>query len=160
MYLLKDFKNFLDIMIHLSETGTGMSYKRFNTTLQKVEYLGYAGHFGAWTDNTTYYSRKMMPNTQFHRKAQQLKIVSWLSLNNRIEGIQLDMDTVFAYDIYIYHGCIKNCGLPDNTQINIYGSFEFVNSETEEVCNIKCNGVKGLQIFNDEMISDLNKNAG
>ena len=51
------------IMTHLSNVNNGFSYTRESKDLKTTEYLGYAGLFGAWTDDTRYFERRMMPNT-------------------------------------------------------------------------------------------------
>lgn len=118
IYLVKDLKHIVGSMIHLSQVGKGMSYRRFNKQLNSVEYLGYSGYFGAWTDNQTYYARVMMENTQFHRKAQYMKFVSWLGINNRIEHIKLYPENP-VYDIFIYHSCFNGFTMPTQTDVNM-----------------------------------------
>ena len=91
-------------MVHESYIGNGFCYRRFNKAMKKKEQLGYAGYFGAWTDNPNYWVREMAPNTQVHRNALRLKWVCWLSVNTQIDKVRLD-PTCPVYDLYMYHGC-------------------------------------------------------
>lgn len=121
IYLVKDLQFMLGTIVHQSELGSGFCYRRLNTQLKKMEQLAYTGYFGAWTDNPSYYARTLMPNTQFHRNAIQLKFVCWFHLQTKVDSIKLDRAKPM-YDVYIYHGCARTCGLRPATECLIAAS--------------------------------------
>ena len=56
----------------------------------KNEYIAYAGYFGAWTDNPSYYERSMLKNTLLHRKALVLKHVCWLGFYTKYDKVPIN----------------------------------------------------------------------
>ena len=100
--LVKDTKLLVDNMIHESNINNGFCYRRWSKELHAMEFLGYAGYQGAWTDNPSYFERKMMSNTQFHRQAQVLKSVCWFHINSRIDQVKVNHKNPI-YDFYVYH---------------------------------------------------------
>lgn len=111
IFLLKDTQFYCDMMIHESNNKNGFCYRRWNKDLKATEYLAYTGYFGAWTDNTSYYERVMMPNTQVHRNALMLKSVSWFTIYTIVDQIKVNKKSPI-YDVFIYHaGRNGNCGI-------------------------------------------------
>ena len=94
---------FSQVIFHQSWDGSGFCYKRINQLLNKTEFIAYAGYFGAWTDNPSYYERALIKNTLLHRNALVLKHVNWLSFYTQYDKIPINRKDPF-YNVYIYHG--------------------------------------------------------
>ena len=90
VHFLKDTVKFTGALIHESELNNGFCYRRWSMDLKAIEYLAYTGYFGAWTDDTRYFERRMIDNTVFHRQAQVLKSVSWFHIHTKIDRVKIN----------------------------------------------------------------------
>mmetsp|Transcript_18049 Transcript_18049/g.30778 ORF Transcript_18049/g.30778 Transcript_18049/m.30778 type:complete len:92 (+) Transcript_18049:461-736(+) len=90
-------------MIHESWKGNGFCYRRFDKLTRSTEYLGYAGYFGAWTDNPQYYERRTVANSLFHRNALVLKWVCYLAFKAVVDSVKINRKSPI-YDVFVYHG--------------------------------------------------------
>ena len=90
IWLLKDLKWAYGELINESYQGNGFCYRRVNKELGGIEQLAYTGYSGAWTDNSSYYERRMCRNTQLHRAAIYLKWVCWFHIRTTLDKVVLD----------------------------------------------------------------------
>lgn len=82
------------------------------------EYIAYAGYFGAWTDNPSYWTRKRLQNSLVMRDALQLKSVSWFGVGTHIDSIPVTKEA--KYDVFLYHGAPNgDCGVGSDLDVNI-----------------------------------------
>jgi len=59
-----------------------------------------------------------MQNSLLHRESQHLKSVCWFALSSSIENVPFSLSSPF-YDIYLYHGTLKSCGLFESTKVHL-----------------------------------------
>jgi hypothetical protein len=133
---MKDLEYHKDVIVHESYQGNGFCYRRFNMNMRKNEQLAYTGYFGAWTDDTRYWERKMISNTQLHRKALKLHSVSWLSVYTIIDKVRFNTQSPY-YDVFMYQGCTNRCGISESTPVKIEIKFENQNNSFIEVSSIE-----------------------
>lgn len=115
---MKDLGKYAEIMVHEFGYKNGFLYRRYNSKLKGMEYLGYAGNTCAHSDNPSYFERKLMPNSQFDRKALWMKAVCWLHMYAQIDRIPFDFRRP-SFDVYIFHGNMRERRLKDQTELKI-----------------------------------------